>query len=63
MPCPYCKSDCSILENYDNIYQNHECPSCYNQIWLDYDEDCYEDGEGCLECYGLWNWLKEEKYE
>lgn len=59
MDCPYCKEDLFKLENFDNIYKYHECPSCKNQVWLDYEEDYIEETGDCWE---YWNWLKEEKY-
>ena len=53
--CPYCETNLSEFENYDDIYEWHECPNCHQSIWLDYHEYWNEDS---YEEWGVWTFNK-----
>ncbi len=55
MNCPHCNNDLSELENFDNIYQNHNCTKCEMSVYLDYDEVYIEEDNDCWE---IWTWIK-----
>lgn len=43
-PCPACKKDIAILDCYEELGVERECPYCHISIILEYDE--LEDNEG-----------------
>lgn len=53
MECPNCKYDLYKLENFDNIYNYHTCPSCSIELYLNYDEICDDSFE---ECWDIFEW-------
>jgi hypothetical protein len=61
MDCPKCKHDLTRLETFDNIYEKHACPGCGTELYLHYEEDCYEDTEGNMECYDMFEWRLDDE--
>jgi hypothetical protein len=56
MDCPKCEKDLSELVNFDNINIEHDCPGCGTKLFLEYDECCYEDDDGQIQCDDMFSW-------